>query len=196
MPESFQTSLSMLDGIRADDPDQWKRFAKLFAPLIYEWCRRSRIQSQDAADITQEVFRVVAERIESFQRESVSSPFHRWLWGITRHKVYDHFRTLARRPAVRGGTTAQMMFSQVPIDVPEKWSEIEAENDQSAVARRALALIQTDFQPQTWQAFWRVTVDDISAAEVANELRMTVGAVYNARYKVLKRLREEFSNLL
>lgn len=196
MPESQQTSLSMLDGMREEDPDQWKRFARLFAPLIYEWCRRSRIQSQDAADITQEVFRAVAERIESFQREAVSSPFHRWLWGITRHKIHDHFRKLARDPVGRGGTTAHRMINQVPADIPQEWSEVEIESDRGALSRRALELIQTDFQPQTWQAFWRVSVDGVNAADVANELGMTVGAVYNARYKVVKRLREEFSELL
>ncbi len=196
MPDSHSTSLSMLDGMREDDPDQWKRFARLFAPLIYEWCRRSRIQSQDAADITQEVFRAVAERIERFHRKAVSSPFHRWLWGITRHKIHDHFRKLAYGPVGRGGTTAHLMIGQLPTDIPEEWSEVEIDSDRGALSRRALELIQTDFQPQTWQAFWRVSVDDVNAADVANELGMTVGAVYNARYKVVKRLREEFSELL
>jgi RNA polymerase sigma-70 factor (ECF subfamily) len=196
MPDSLKTSLSMLDGMREDDPDQWKRFASLFAPLIYEWCRRSSIQSQDAADITQEVFRAVSERIGSFERRNVSSPFHRWLWGITRHKIQDHFRTLAQRPVGQGGTTAHVMLSQMPTDIPQEWSQAEIENDQGALSRRALELIQTDFKPRTWQAFWRVSVDEANAADVADELQMSVGAVYNARYKVLKRLREEFSDLL
>jgi RNA polymerase sigma-70 factor (ECF subfamily) len=48
---------------------------------------------------------------------------------------------------------------------------------------------------QTWKAFWRVTVDGQRPADVADELGMTVGAVYTAKSKVLAHLRRELQGL-
>ncbi len=196
MSKPQQTSLSMLQGMRERDPQQWDRFAQLYGPLVYEWCRRSKVREHDAADIVQEVFRAVAKRIDEFRRKGPGDTFHGWLWGITRHKVQDHFRRLAKGPSPAGGSTAQAQLNRVPDKVPESWDDRQIGEDTQALYQRALELLQTDFETRTWQAFWQVAVDDVKASTVAADLGMTVGAVYNAKYKVLKRLREEFAELV
>ena len=56
--------------------------------------------------------------------------------------------------------------------------------------------MEADFTPETWQAFWEVTVNGRPAAEVAASLGTTVNAVYLARGRVLRRLRTELAGLL
>jgi RNA polymerase sigma-70 factor (ECF subfamily) len=56
--------------------------------------------------------------------------------------------------------------------------------------------MQTEFEERTWQAFWQVVVDGRSPADVAQQLGMSANAVHLARGRVLRRLREEFSDLL
>jgi RNA polymerase sigma-70 factor (ECF subfamily) len=53
-----------------------------------------------------------------------------------------------------------------------------------------------EFQPATWQAFWGLTVEGKSGAEVAAELGLSVDAVYAAKSRVLRRLRQELDGLL
>jgi hypothetical protein len=48
---------------------------------------------------------------------------------------------------------------------------------------------------RTWTAFWLLAVEGCQAAAVAADLGMSVGAVYIARSRVLRRLREEFCDL-
>ncbi len=48
----------------------------------------------------------------------------------------------------------------------------------------------------TWQACWQTTVKDRSVAEVAAELGITLNAVYVARSRVLRHLREELRDLI
>jgi RNA polymerase sigma-70 factor (ECF subfamily) len=58
-----------------------------------------------------------------------------------------------------------------------------------------MELVKDEFQPNTWQAFWRTAVEGRAAQEVGDELKMTPGAVYVAKSRVLARLREEAQRL-
>ena len=51
--------------------------------------------------------------------------------------------------------------------------------------------IRGDFDDPTWQAFWRLTVENHATADIAAELGISQGAVRQAKYRVLCRLREE-----
>jgi len=196
MADPPETSLSMLQGMREDDSQQWDRFVRLFGPLVFSWCRRRDIPEQDAADIVQEVFRGVAGQIASFQKEGPHDTFRGWLRRITQHKIADYFRLLAKGAAPRGGSTANMQMQTVAFDDANAQDDQELEEDTQALYLRALELIEGNFEARTWRAFWQVAVEDKSPEVVARELEMTNGAVYNAKYKVLRRLREEFKDLL
>jgi RNA polymerase sigma-70 factor (ECF subfamily) len=56
-------------------------------------------------------------------------------------------------------------------------------------------VIAKDFEPATWQAFRRLVLDRAEASAVAAELALSLNAVYLARYRVLRRLREEIRGL-
>jgi RNA polymerase sigma-70 factor (ECF subfamily) len=193
---SGTTSLSLLQGMRERDPLKWKRFASIYTPLVYGWCRRAAVPEHEAADVAQEVFRAVAARIDTFRRDQPGDSFRGWLWGICRHKIKDHFRQRTRRPEAIGGSAVLEQLHNVPGDVPEGWGEGEQRDDAQLIFYRALELIQEEFETRTWQAFWQVVVQEQSPADAGADLGMTVGAVHNAKYKVLRRLRQEFDGLM
>src|SRR5262245_54032433 len=94
--ESISTTL--LERIRLHDTAAWRRFVHLYGPVIYRWAKRARLQSSDAADVAQEVFQAVAVNIDQFHRDHTGGRFRGWLWGITHHKLRDHFRRAAAAP--------------------------------------------------------------------------------------------------
>jgi len=55
--------------------------------------------------------------------------------------------------------------------------------------------VKHEFQPNTWKAFWGTAVEGRGAQEVGAELKMTPGAVYVAKSRVLARLRDEVQRL-
>jgi RNA polymerase sigma-70 factor, ECF subfamily len=57
-------------------------------------------------------------------------------------------------------------------------------------------LMQAEFPPETWKAYWDHVVSGKPARAVAAELGTTVNAVYIAKCRVLRRLREELAELL
>jgi RNA polymerase sigma-70 factor (ECF subfamily) len=189
---SLSTSLSLVDRVKARDPVAWARFATLYGPLIYHWCRRSGLQAADAADVVQEVLGGVASRIDGFDHSSPDSTFRGWLWTITRNKICDHFRRRQNRPDPEGGTTAYVRLNETP-DPP---AESSPQDDEGVLWHGLLDLVRAEFEERTWRAFWRVTVDEQSAADVADELGMSVDAVYQAKSRVLRRLRQQSDGLL
>jgi RNA polymerase sigma-70 factor (ECF subfamily) len=78
-------------------------------------------------------------------------------------------------------------------DTLADWAEIEF---RSQVASSALRLMQAEFPETTWRACWQYVALGQSPAEVAAELRISVEVVYQAKTRVLRRLREEFGSVL
>lgn len=188
-------SSSLLQRVQSQDPAAWQRLVTLYTPVVYQWCRRSELQADDAADVSQEVFVAVARRVADFRRDRPQDSFRGWLWTITRNKICDHFRRLADRPQPRGGTPFQDLLVQIPTHPPESPSTAGQPGQLSGVARRASELVRAEFEDRTWQAFWRTTVDRQPTAAVANELDMTKSAVLQAKSRVMRRLRRELEGL-
>lgn len=187
---SSDGSSTLVGRLQLREPDAWKRFSDLFGPLVYSWARRAGLQDSDAADVTQEVFRSVAAGIDDYRRVRVQDSFRGWLWGISQHKIVNEFRRRATRPAADDRLLEPMTttYSQNPV--------ADLEEDLGLVARRAIALIRTDFQPVTWQAFEQTVLEGRAAADVAADLGISLGSVYTAKSRVLARLRHELGDLL
>jgi RNA polymerase sigma-70 factor (ECF subfamily) len=183
-----RTSSSLLEGVRANDAEAWRRLVKLYSPLVYTWAKRCGLENQDAADVLQEVFCAVSRFIAGFERNRSSGSFRGWLWTVTRNKVRDHFRD--KQASAVGGSEMHLQLQEIPEEEPPSWSG-DGEIGRGQLMRRALEIIRNDFEPQTWQAFWRLAVENQPAADVARDLHLGIDSVYQAKSRVLRRLREE-----
>jgi RNA polymerase sigma-70 factor, ECF subfamily len=195
----FSTSSSLLVRLRASEAAAWDRLVELYTGLVYRWCRRAGLQPSDAADVGQEVFRAVARKVGEFRHDRPGDTFRGWLRAITRNKIRDHARHRPReRTGIRLGWAVVGWRRRADHAAPELPEPSPTDDAAEArhVLHRALRLVERDFEPGTWRAFWRVVVDGARPADVADELGVSVNAVYLAKGRVLHRLREEFSGLL
>jgi RNA polymerase sigma-70 factor (ECF subfamily) len=83
--------------------------------------------------------------------------------------------------------------------VPEPLEPLEAGDPREVadlVLPIGLELLRAEFESRTWEAFRRVAIEGQPSARVAIELGMSVEAVYQAKSRVLRRLRQEFDGLL
>jgi RNA polymerase sigma-70 factor (ECF subfamily) len=80
--------------------------------------------------------------------------------------------------------------------LPDHAEEMSAEEYRQYLVGRALQMMQTDFEPTSWKACWEVVVEGRSAGEVASQLGLTPAAVYVAKSRILRRLRQELHGLL
>jgi RNA polymerase sigma-70 factor (ECF subfamily) len=189
---SVSTSTSLLARVRDKDPEAWERLVSLYGPVVYRWSRHCGVGEEDSSDVVQEVFRAVSRKIGDFRRDREGDSFRKWLAAIARSKIVDHFRGQQTQPVAKGGTASRQRLENVPETLPVDDS---VDGPACDLARHALALLETDFRPQTWQSFWQTAVEKRPAADVAEELGMSVAAVWKAKSRVMLHLREELSGL-
>lgn len=193
--EPSSISSTLLDQIRARRPEAWQRLVNLYGPVVYRWCRQMGVGRADAADVVQEVFAAVAAGAGRFRRETLEESFGAWLRTVTRSKVCDHFRRRRGLLDAEGGTDAQQRLLNLPALADESDSLSASLTPDSRFVHRALEVVRAEFEPRTWDAFWRVAVDGQSPAETAEAMRLSLAAVYQAKSRVLRRLRRELKDL-
>ena len=186
------TSLGLLERVRAKDATAWERLISLYAPLVEHWSCRAWLQDADTADVCQDVFLAVARKLADFHRDRPEDTFRGWLRRITQRKLCDHWRKTRGGPPT-AGAAEQLAWMASPA---EDSSEVAIAEETQVLYRRALELIQREFEERSWQAFWRVVIDGQRPADVAADLGTTANAVYLAKGRVLARLREEFAGAI
>jgi RNA polymerase sigma-70 factor (ECF subfamily) len=184
------TSISLLERLRRpEESEAWPRFVRLYTPLLFYWARRAGLHQEDAADLAQEVLTVLVQKLPTFQYEPGKS-FRRWLHTVTLNK----WRERGRRKSLPRGGADDPGVSDVAV-MPETEPFDESEYREQLV-RRALQIMQAEFEPTTWKACWESVVSGRPAGEVAAELGVSLDVVYGAKSRVLRRLRQELHGLL
>jgi RNA polymerase sigma-70 factor (ECF subfamily) len=181
------TPASLLLRLRSRDESAWRRFVELYAPLLYFWACRLGLTGEDASDLVQDVLLVLVERMPSFEYDP-SRKFRAFLRTVVENRWRDLMRRRAARPIQAGGDLDGL--------TAPPGSDFAEEEYRRHVLARATRVMQADFEPATWRAFQAVVVEERSAGEVAAEMGLSVAAVYQARARVLRRLRQELADLL
>jgi len=188
----------LLVRLKSKDQEAWQRFVHLYDPVVIGWCRRHGLQEADAVDVKQEVFRTVLGAIGGFEKGRNGGSFRGWLRSVTRSRVVDFQRRRARGCDAVGGSDAQERLLEVPEQGEGEGADSEAEeqDDWNSLARRAAEAVLGHCTEPNRKAFLRVVVEGADPAEVARDLGMTANAVYLAKSRILRKIREEYEGLI
>lgn len=186
MHEFPETRDSLLLQIRdSSDRESWYEFAAIYRPIVYRMARHRGLQDADAQDLAQQVLLSVAGAIADWETDPQRARFRNWLSRVARNAIIDAFRRV-RPDAGQGGTTVMTRLAEAPASVD---AEVEQERHRE-LFRWAAKESRAEFTEETWLAFWKTTVDGQPIEVVADELGKSIGAVYTARSRVMKRLQE------
>jgi RNA polymerase sigma-70 factor (ECF subfamily) len=183
------TSPTLLNRLRQpDQPRAWEWFVHLYTPLLLVWARRQGLQEADAEDVVQEILVKLVRELPTYERREGQS-FRGWLFRVSVNQCRDYRRRKATRELPGDAGLAA-------VSEPSPVSELEEREYRRLLVHRGMQLVRPDFDDKTWTAFVEVTVKGRPAAAVAAELNVTKNAVFLARHRVLKRLREQLDGLL
>jgi len=180
-----RTRASLL--IRVRDPGDhlaWAEFQRRYGPMIRGWCRHWF--PRETEDKVQDVYCKLVDRLRTFEYDPARGRFRGWLKTLTNRLMSD-LKTIASTAVPDDDTCLDQ--AEARRDLYERLAAeydlelLEIAKDQ--VRGRVLA--------RTWSAYVETTERGRKAAEVARELGMTVGAVYQARYNVITDLKREIA---
>jgi RNA polymerase sigma-70 factor (ECF subfamily) len=189
------TSQSLLDRLQKHhDPQAWQRLLSVYEPWLRAWLSRHQLQQADVDDLVQNILTVVNQNLAAFVHNGQPGAFRAWMRTILINQVRTFLRTRRHRQALAGDALPHEL-DQIEDPRSEARRQWDLEHDQQLV-RRLLASVQVDFQPQTWEVFRLLVLENLPAAEVARRCRIQRNAVYVAKARVLARLRQELQGLM
>lgn len=186
-----QTSSTLLRRLRENptDPSAWNRFADRYSALIYRWCRHWGLQEADAEDVTQNVLVELLRQMRNFVYDPAGS-FRAWLRTVA-YRGWCRFVEHRQRRKTSGDDVDRLSTAEAYEDLLQNLIR-ESERE---TLEAAMGVVRLRVQPHTWEAFRMTALEGRSGNEVADALKMKIGAVFVARSKVQKMLREEIQRL-
>ncbi|MBN8601792.1 MAG: sigma-70 family RNA polymerase sigma factor [Planctomycetes bacterium] len=187
--------------VQIKDPsnrDAWGKFVDLYRPVIHRIALARGLQDADAQDLTQHVLMAVAASIGRWEKSTESTRFRHWLRRVTRNAILN---AISRRPPDQATGTSS--YQNIVTEIPERADHsLDDETDslieleyRRELYLRAAAFVRTDVDPITWQAFERTVIGGLSNAQAAQELGRSIGTIYAARSRVMKRLRTAIAEI-
>lgn len=192
MTDWGRTRGSLLIRLRdAQNHAAWREFVELYQPVIYRLCRRRGVRHSDAEDLVQQVLILVARAVDRFDASSERGTFRGWLYRIS-HNVIVNFlsRDLPKNRATGGDDSAVLTAA-----AEKENSSLVRMEVRRQLFREAAQRAREEFEESTFRAFWLTAVEDISIEDAATQLNKSTGAIYAARSRVLKRLRDIVQDL-
>ncbi len=157
----------------------------IYQPLILRQLDRMNIATQDCDDILQETLKSVHQSLSGFAHNGRVGAFRRWLYSIVQQRASQYRQKLNKSQFLGQGHLLEEQIDDTN-DLEAAWDQ---EHDRFVI-QRLLTMIEPEFTKTTWLAFELQTGQELSPAQVAGELGMSINAVMIAKSRVLRRLRQ------
>jgi RNA polymerase sigma-70 factor (ECF subfamily) len=190
-----ETRHSLLIRAQTGEENAWKDLIDLYRPLVMGWLNRQGVPAVDLDDLSQDVLLSVVKHLPNFEHSGNRGAFRSWLRTIVCNRTTDYWRTVSASTPASGGSGATARLQQIADPdsaLNRQWDE---EHDRYVI-NCLLKMVEEEFEPTTLRAFCKLTLEDASGADAAQELGLSIAAVYMAKSRVLQRIRQEAEGLI
>ncbi|MFK7737036.1 MAG: RNA polymerase sigma factor [Pirellulaceae bacterium] len=192
MHEIPETRMSLV--LRIQDPNDqlaWDEFVRLYQPVVYRVGRSKGLQEADAHDLVQTVFVSIAGAIGEWSPADSNVRFRNWLMRIAKNATIN---ALTRQPVDQGGGVAATPLEEMEDRDGISKSLIELEYRRELFLQ-ASEMVRVDFSPDTWRAFELTAIRGLTKEQAAQELGKSIGSIYAARSRIIRRFSEAVAEL-
>lgn len=187
-----------------EDETSWLEFYRLYHNFIYGLARRSGLSHADAEEVTQDVFRGVAQKIQDFESDPRRGTFRGWLAQRTRWRIAEKYRNRRpeeRQPNARREDAANdrtRTIERVPDGAGgAPWGEPAAEEVewQRHVLDTALMRLGRRVPAKHFQLFDLYARQNWTVMRVARAMGVSPATVYVVSHRLTKQLKREVAQL-
>jgi RNA polymerase sigma-70 factor (ECF subfamily) len=192
MTEFPDTQSLLLANIQSlENREAWLEFAQLYRPVIYRMARRRGLQDADAQDLSQDVLIRISKAIHRWEPQA-GIRFRHWLRKVASNAIVTAV-TQSTPLEIVGGSAADQILADTP-EVSAAKTELYDECFRELYLRAA-TIVKVDVSPVTWDAFEQTVIQGRTCEEAAESLGKSLGTIYAARSRILKRLQVEVQRL-
>jgi RNA polymerase sigma-70 factor (ECF subfamily) len=173
----------------AADVEAWDEVVAIYSPLIRRLAIRQGMQSADADDLVQIVFAALSRSVEEWIGRGDRGGFRAWLLRIAHNAAVNLLTRRSTRLLAAGGDEGIARLTELPAPNSYVSSQFDVEY-RKATFQFAAAKVKQQVSDSTWLAFWKTHVEGEAIAEVAEQLKVSVGTIYVSRSRVMDRLRK------
>lgn len=187
----MDTRLSLLHQVTGSDgsDEAWAELVDLYQPLVAGWLRRYNLRPDDVEDVSQEVMSMLVRQLDDFDHNGRIGAFRNWLRQVTVNRATEFFRRNRRQAPCVGGSSFHDMLEQLRDPVSEVSRLFNREHDLHLLAKLLLR-VSSEFKPQTMSLFRMHVMLARDANDIAQEQGITPHAVYMAKSRIMRRLRQ------
>ena len=187
---SSVTSTYLLEGLK-DPANQtvWQQYVDRYRPLILRYARRLGLDEVDGEDAAQQALLAFCEAYRQGRYERGKGRLRDWLFGIARNQIRNYQRRQHGREVQVATPPEQTDFFVHQADEKE-WEDIWEQEWRDAVLRQCLEEARREVGEKTFAAFELFASQGWPARKVAEHLGLTANAVFIAKHRILRRVRE------
>lgn len=164
----------------------WERFVARFRRPVIAFARQLGVPEGDAEDIAQEALLVFVKAYREGRYARERGRLGSWLFGIAHHKVFEHRRRQVRAESLQAAAAEAPPPAPAEDALAAQTWEREWER---AFLEECMARVRREFSEEIYRAFELVVVGSLTPAEAATALGVPVKRIYNAKHRVLTRIR-------
>jgi len=187
--EWLTTSTILRDLRDYQNNDVWGRFIARFRPPLVRFARQVGLSESDAEDVAQEALVAFAESYRKGGYDRQRGRLSQWLFGFA-------FRCALKERRRAGQHAHDVLDSDPSSNAPAPLIDEQAATTtwdrewEAALVEQCLNRVRQEFAPDNCRAFELMLFESCSPSEAATRLSVPVKSVYNAKHRILKRLRE------
>jgi RNA polymerase sigma-70 factor (ECF subfamily) len=169
-----------------ENRDAWERLVDRFRRPIMSFVREVGVASADCEDVAQGTLLAFAEGIRAGKYDRTRGRLSRWLFGLAYYQALRRRRKDAHDPPAPNGERSDGAGAEPESAVAHVWDRVW----ERFILDKGIEQARREFAPEIFRAFELVVLEDLPPAEAARSLGTSVKSVYNAKHRVLKRVRE------
>lgn len=166
--------------------EAWTEFDRRYGDVVRAFCVEKGLQLADAEDVAQQVFAAVSRQVVGFEYNPERGRFRSWLATVALRAIW---KVLSRQGKSREIPLDEIQLLLQPSD--DDWLR----DFSGALVEVAAQRIRAEFSPEEWTVYEQSWQQDVPYVEIARELGRSLSWVYQAKSRVLKRLRQQIAIL-
>ena len=190
-----RTSTTLLDGLNDPRNDRaWRRFYTRYTPMLLSYAKRVGLSDADAQDAVAETLTTFLQKYAAGEYDRDRGRLKSWLGGIAFNKIRkvrerrSHLSLDASASNDGGGPVECSTRDDLDAVFEHEW-RLER-------LSQALEILRGESDPTTYQAFDLYAIKNWPAGKVASFLDLSKNAVYIAKTRTIRRLRQVVTELI